>query len=117
MKKHSMDVYCGCSSEEMIRWIESQFEPWMSWDNLGHGKDCWSIDHIRPLSSFQGTQEQAMCAWNYRNLRPLDFLKNIGEKRERYTTADERRWAQMMRDHGYQGELFLLFTADDQEAA
>ena len=58
-----------------------------------------------------------MCAWNYRNLRPLDFLKNIGEKRERYTTADERRWAQMMRDHGYQGELFLLFTADDQEAA
>ena len=112
-KHHSMDVYCGCSSKEIKHWIESQFEPWMSWENPGKGKGCWSIDHIRPLSSFLCTEPQAKCAWNYRNLRPLEFMQNTGVKRERYTLADEKYWSQLMLKLGWKGDLFLLFHAEE----
>ncbi len=103
-----MKNYSGCSSEEMIRWIESKFEPWMSWENQGKGKGFWAVDHIRPLSSFEATEEQAQCAWNWRNLRPLDYIKN-SEKGNRYTHADEAQWVEYMRELGWNGCLFLLF--------
>ena len=111
-KKHSMDVYCGCSRKEMIHWLESHFEDWMTWENFGHGAGHWSIDHIRPLSSFKGTEKQAMCAWNYRNLRPLEFIENTGLKREKYTPNDENNWQKHMLQHGWEGDLFLLFNTE-----
>ena len=112
-KTLSMSVYCGCTRKEMNTWLESQFEPWMTWENSGQGEGFWAVDHIRPLSSFQGTEEQAseelaQCAWNWRNLRPLDYIKN-SEKGDRYTHADEAQWVEYMHELGWNGDLFLLF--------
>lgn len=59
----------GCSIEEFKIYLESQFEPWMNWDN--YGKE-WQIDHIRPLFKFDLTDpEQLKEACCYINLQPI----------------------------------------------
>jgi hypothetical protein len=64
----------GCSYDEFKIYIESQFEPWMNWNNhglyngeLNYG---WDIDHIIPLSSAK-TEEEILRLNHYTNLRPL----------------------------------------------
>lgn len=58
----------GCSLDEAIAYLASQFVCGMSWDN--HGK--WHIDHIRPLASFDLTDPaQFAQACHYTNLQPL----------------------------------------------
>jgi len=58
----------GCSTPELIRHIERQFNRGMSWDNYGE----WEIDHIRPCASFDltDTEEQKAC-FHFTNLRPI----------------------------------------------
>lgn len=55
-----------------------QFEPGMTWDNLGKGEGKWQIDHIIPCSYFDLTKEenQRIC-FNYRNLQPLWAKDNL----------------------------------------
>jgi hypothetical protein len=70
----------GCSFEEFKLHIESQFEPWMSWDNYGKievGKFNvgWDMDHIIPISS--ATNEDDVIKLNhYTNLQPLCSYTN-----------------------------------------
>lgn len=60
----------GCSIEEFKTYIESKFQPGMSWDNWAH--DGWHIDHIKPLASFDLTKHnQLLEACHYTNLQPL----------------------------------------------
>ena len=65
----------GCSWVEFKQYLESQFEPWMTWDNYGATKvvstnTTWDVDHIIPLTS--GVTEEDMIRLNhYTNLRPL----------------------------------------------
>lgn len=78
----------GCTAKEFAAHIESQFEPWMTWDNLGvcTGKiqTTWHIDHIIPLSKFDLTDpEQQKIAFHYTNCRPLDSLINVREGNRR----------------------------------
>lgn len=64
----------GCSLEELIKHIESKFQPGMSWDNYGE----WHIDHIKPLSSFNlEDRVQFLEACNYANLQPLWAHDNL----------------------------------------
>lgn len=64
----------GCTREEMISHIESQFQPGMSWSN--HGE--WHIDHEIPLASFDlSTLDGQKAAFNYKNNRPMWSLDNI----------------------------------------
>ena len=68
----------GCSIEEFISYIESFWEPGMSWDNYGKKKGQWSIDHTIPLSSFDLTnREQFLMAAHYSNMRPMWHIKNM----------------------------------------
>jgi hypothetical protein len=67
----------GCSHSELINHIQSQFEPWMTWNNRGFGirgeakqNYHWQLDHIKPLSS-AGTIDEYKSLWNYKNIRPL----------------------------------------------
>mgnify|MGYP000910249574 CR=1 FL=1 len=64
----------GCSIQELKVYLESKFQPGMTWDN--HGK--WHIDHIIPLSAFDLTNRtEFLKACHYSNLRPLWALDNI----------------------------------------
>lgn len=74
---HTLDLL-GCSIDELKAHLEMQFEPGMTWDNLGKGEGKWQIDHIIPCSYFDLTKEenQRIC-FNYRNLQPLWAKDNL----------------------------------------
>lgn len=62
------------SIEQLKAYIESKFQPGMSWDNYG----LWHIDHIKPCSAFDFsiTEQQFEC-FHYTNLQPLWKLDNL----------------------------------------
>jgi len=65
----------GYTLEDLMKHLESQFEPWMSWDNYGK----WEIDHIKPKSLFHyetpEDPEFKEC-WGLENLQPLEISTN-----------------------------------------
>jgi hypothetical protein len=65
----------GCSISELKLFLESQFEPGMTWEN--HGSD-WHIDHFVPLSCYDLTDPiQFREATNWLNLQPLWADENL----------------------------------------
>ena len=81
----------GCSFNQLKEYIESQFEPWMNWNNMG-GKvikepnTYWDIDHIIPISSAK-TEEEVIQLNHYTNLRPLCSYINRWVKRDKIEEA------------------------------
>ncbi len=73
--KHKCSLeYLGCTIDHLKTHLESQFQPGMSWENYGK----WHIDHIRPLSSFDLTDEnQLSSACRFTNLQPLWKKDNL----------------------------------------
>ena len=71
----------GCSIDNFKQYLESRWQPGMSWDNYGF--NGWHIDHIKPLNSFNLNQpEELKKACHYSNLQPLwakDNLKKSGK--------------------------------------
>jgi hypothetical protein len=66
----------GCTIPELKIYLESKFQPGMTWANWS--QSGWHIDHIIPLSSFDLTNmEQFLRACNYTNLQPLWGGENI----------------------------------------
>jgi len=75
-KSRVSEYYLGCSSGFYRRYLESLFREGMSWGN--YGKDGWEIDHIRPVSSYNLTnQEELLAAFNYTNTQPLWAKENM----------------------------------------
>lgn len=74
----------GYSNSELRQHLESQFKPWMTWDNYGTD---WELDHIRPISSFlaDGITDPAVIS-ALENLRPLSGSENK-RKGARYEPA------------------------------
>ncbi len=71
----------GYTLANLVRHLERQFAPEMSWENYGR---VWHVDHIVPLACFvEYTDETVRAAWALSNLRPLPRLENIrkGAKR------------------------------------
>lgn len=64
----------GLTFEELKNYIESLFVDGMSWEN----RNLWDIDHIKPVSSFDLTDEdeQRKC-FHYTNLQPLWHEDNL----------------------------------------
>ena len=66
----------GDSIPNVIKYLEKQFKPGMTWQN--HGRDGWHIDHIIPCASFDLTDpEQQKKCFHYTNLQPLEAIENI----------------------------------------
>lgn len=66
----------GCTIEYLRKYLESKFEPGMSWEN--YGIKGWHIDHIIPLSSVDLTiRDNFLKVCHYTNLQPLWALDNI----------------------------------------
>jgi len=78
----------GCSIEYFKNHIEKQFLDGMSWDNHGREAEEWSIDHIKPLASFDlSDREEFLEVSHYTNLRPMWHLDNLikGSKISRWS--------------------------------
>lgn len=68
----------GCTLDQFKNYLESKFQPGMTWDNWS--KTGWHIDHIRPLSSFDLTDPvQFAAATHYSNLQPLWAKDNLAK--------------------------------------
>lgn len=68
----------GCSIPELKVYLESKFQPGMTWDNWT--TDGWHIDHIKPLDSFDlSNPEQLKQACHYSNLQPLWAKDNLSK--------------------------------------
>lgn len=81
-KEYSVLKYLGCTATELIQHLEGQFQEGMSWDNYGVNEEnwklAWHIDHIKPLASFDLSQEsEQMDCFNYTNLQPLWAEENL----------------------------------------
>ena len=69
----------GYTCSELRAHLESLFTDGMSWDNYGHGKYKWNLDHIIAIYHWNITsntcQEFKDC-WALRNLQPLWAVRN-----------------------------------------
>ena len=66
----------GCNITKARKHLEAQFRPGMSWQT--HSKFGWHVDHIKPISSFDLTDEtQRKQCFHYTNLQPLWWWENL----------------------------------------
>tara|TARA_B110000967_G_C18538427_1_gene389378 strand:- start:26 stop:574 length:549 start_codon:yes stop_codon:yes gene_type:complete len=73
-KENSVFKYLGIDVDEFRKYLESQFDNKMNWDNYG---SYWEIDHIKEIENFDLTKkEHILECWNYKNLRPLQININ-----------------------------------------
>lgn len=78
-KQTKTNMILGCSFEEFKIHIESQFEPWMNWQN--HRKYSkkirrWQLDHKIPISS-ASTEDDIIKLNHYTNFQPLCAEENL----------------------------------------
>lgn len=65
----------GCSIIDFKKYLESQFQNGMNWEN--HGKYGWHIDHKIPFANFDLTNmKQISQVCHYTNLQPLWAIDN-----------------------------------------
>jgi hypothetical protein len=102
-KENSCFTYLPYTIDQLKLHIESQFEPWMNWDNQGvynvntwddndQSTWRWQVDHIIPQSHFPYnslTHPNLQKCWALENLRPLSAKQNILENDRRPMTGDQ----------------------------
>ena len=99
--------YVNCSVAQLYNYIESQFETWMTWDNLGiydpNGPKSWQIDHRRPCDNFDlNDEEQKYMCFHWTNLQPLYSKENVVDKNNKFDESTFRyKW--MGREIGWVG--------------
>ena len=62
--------------QQLKEHLESQFQPWMTWDNYGE----WHVDHIYPQSLLPYDSldhPNFLKCWTLENLQPLEARENI----------------------------------------
>jgi len=65
--------YLGCTIEELMDHLESQFDETMSWDNYG---EAWTMDHILQVGIKELTVDQIIERLCYLNIQPLSPYEN-----------------------------------------
>lgn len=71
----------GYSREDLMRHLERQFLPGMTWEN--YGADGWEIDHIVPKSLYVFTDKNDIefkKCWSLKNLQPLWRFDNRSKR-------------------------------------
>lgn len=75
----------GCSFKFFKTFIESKWEPWMTWDNYGKYNGefnfGWDIDHIIPIASAK-TKDEIIKLNHFTNFQPLCSYTNRYVKRD-----------------------------------
>ena len=73
----SWKIMVGYSVDQLMKHLEKQFLPGMTWKNYGR---IWHIDHILPVSSFcfeKCEDDGFKRCWDLSNLRPLWARENL----------------------------------------
>ncbi len=85
-KNGSTKSLLGCSIPNFRIYLESLFEPGMSWQNYGE----WHIDHIMPCAIFDLAKpdHQRRC-FHFSNQRPLWASDNLSRKRAKYVGTNQ----------------------------
>ena len=79
----------GCSSKELMAYIEALFSDGMNWENVNE----WHIDHIRPCASFdlRNHEERVMC-FHFTNLQPMWAKENLSKSSKYDPENFDRKW-------------------------
>jgi hypothetical protein len=77
-KSKKTEHILGCTIEEFIQHIQTQFTEGMTLENHGQGIGKWNIDHIIPISSAK-TEEEIYKLNHYTNLQPLWWEENMAK--------------------------------------
>lgn len=67
----------GFTAEQLVKHLEKQFKPGMTWENYG---SYWQIDHIIPIAAFNFATPEDIDfkrCWALKNLRPLEAKENM----------------------------------------
>ena len=75
--------YLGISYSKYYSYIEKWFQPGMTWENFGKGKDKWNIGHAKPLLEKGITREETEKRLHYSNTFPQWEVHNV-EQGNRY---------------------------------
>lgn len=67
----------GCSIDELKIWLESQFQPGMTWKNWGSGENDWQIDHIIPFHLLKYKDKDGKDYMSYESQRVVCHYKNL----------------------------------------
>ena len=100
--------YINCSVAYLYNHLESQFEPWMTWDNCGvynpNGPRTWQIDHRKPCKCFDllNDEEQKYMCFHWTNLQPLCSKDNIVDKNDKFD-PETFRYKWIDRETGWVG--------------
>jgi len=74
-KRNKSSELHGCDTKTLVAFVESQFEPGMSWKNRGK---AWHLDHVVPLKLFNlENKDELLAAFHFSNLRPTWTLDNL----------------------------------------
>jgi hypothetical protein len=73
-KRSRTQEILGCSYEDFLAHLQSQFLPGMAWNN----RRLWHIDHYVPVASAK-TEEELLRLNHYTNLRPLWAADNLSK--------------------------------------
>lgn len=78
--------YLGCEIDVFVAHVEKLMSKDMTWGNYGVGGQKWSLDHKRPLCSFDFSDEnQWYECFDYKNVRPLwngfHYVKSRSDKK------------------------------------
>jgi predicted nucleic acid-binding Zn ribbon protein len=87
--KRTKDIL-GLEWNEFRDYIEGMFEPWMNWDNHGHGVGKWALQHIIP-KTYAETEDDIYRLNYYKNLMPMDFSDN-GSLKDRILRYQLNEW-------------------------
>ena len=75
ISKNSFDEDLGCSQDEFLDYVETTFQPGMTWENYGSGAGKWNLDHIKPISFFENPLDPK--AWHFNNYQALWSDDNV----------------------------------------
>lgn len=77
--RHTAVEELGCTIREFREYLAERFLEGMTWQNYGE----WHVDHIKPLASFDLTdEEQFKVACHYTNLQPMWAKDNLQKGRK-----------------------------------
>lgn len=95
LKRKSANKTCsalkllGCTIENFVIYIESQFDVGMSWNNWGNGEGKWHIDHIVPIALFDLSKDSHLKrCFHFSNMRPLWANENL-KKNAKFTSPHQ----------------------------